>query len=116
MNVEPRKYRLRFLNAAISRSFQLYFEADKKPGTRINHKVVASDAGLLLNPVDTTQLDISMAERWEVVIDFAAYKGQNVTLRSNAKVADNDPYLHTDKVMRKWINELRICQFADSRL
>lgn len=98
--VEPRKYRLRFLNAAISRSFELYFEPSAKTGTRANMKVVGSDAGLLLNPVDTTQLDISMAERWEVVFDFSTFKNQNVTLRSNAKVADVDPYLHTDKVMR----------------
>lgn len=99
--VEPRKYRLRFLNAAISRSFELYFEPNgAKSGTRANMKVVGSDAGLLTKPIDTTQLDISMAERWEVVFDFSAYKGQNVTLRSNAKIADVDPYLHTDKVMR----------------
>jgi bilirubin oxidase len=98
--VEPRKYRLRFLNAAISRSFELYFEPSAKTGTRANMKVVGSDAGLLLHAVDTNQLDISMAERWEVVFDFSAYKNQNVTLRSNAKVADVDPYLHTDKVMR----------------
>lgn len=99
--VEPRKYRLRFLNAAISRSFQLYFEPNSaKSGTRANMKVVGSDAGLLTKPIDTTQLDIAMAERWEVVFDFSAYKNQNVTLRSNAKIADVDPYLHTDKVMR----------------
>ena len=98
--VEPRKYRLRFLNAAISRSFELYFEPSAKTGTRANMKVVGSDTGLLLNPVDTDQLDISMAERWEVVFDFSKYKNQNVTLRSNAKVADVDPYIHTDKVMR----------------
>ena len=41
-----------------------------------------------------------MAERWEVVFDFTNFKNQNVTLKSNAKVADVDPYLHTDKVMR----------------
>jgi bilirubin oxidase len=98
--VEPRKYRLRFLNAAISRSWELYFEPSAKVGTKLNMKVVGSDAGLLTKPVDTTQLDISMAERWEVVFDFSGYKNQNVTLRSNAKVADVDPYLHTDKVMR----------------
>ncbi|KAM0708683.1 hypothetical protein Q7P35_005335 [Cladosporium inversicolor] len=96
--VEPRKYRLRFLNAAISRSWELYFESAAK--AKVNMKVVGSDAGLLTKPVDTTQLDISMAERWEVVVDFSAFKNQNVTLKSNAKVADVDPYLHTDKVMR----------------
>lgn len=34
------------------------------------------------------------------VFDFSQYKNQNVTLKSNADVADVDPYLHTDKVMR----------------
>ena len=63
-------------------------------------KVFGSDSGLLLNPVDTTQLDTSIAERWEVVFDFEPYKNQNVTLRSNADIGDVDPYLHTDKVMR----------------
>lgn len=100
LKVEPRKYRFRLLNAAISRSFQLYIEQANKVGTRLNFKVVGSDAGLLLNPVDTTQLDISMAERWEIVIDFSAYRNSNVTLRSNKKVADNVDYLHTDKVMQ----------------
>ncbi|OQO12394.1 hypothetical protein B0A48_03036 [Cryoendolithus antarcticus] len=100
LKVEPRKYRLRFLNAAISRSFQLYFEASGKLGTRITFNVVASDAGLLLKPVASTQLDISMAERWEVVFDFAGLQGQNVTLRSNANIPSVTPYLHTDKVMR----------------
>lgn len=63
-------------------------------------KVVGSDAGFLLNPVDTNQLDISLGERWEIVFDFALYKNQNVTLRSNERVGDVDPYLHTDKIMR----------------
>jgi FtsP/CotA-like multicopper oxidase with cupredoxin domain len=35
--VEPRKYRLRFLNAAISRSWELYFESAAK--TKVNMKV-----------------------------------------------------------------------------
>ena len=35
--VEPRKYRLRFLNAAISRSWELYFESAAK--AKVNMKV-----------------------------------------------------------------------------
>jgi bilirubin oxidase len=98
LRVEPRKYRLRFLNAAASRTWELYFQT--AAGARATMKVVGSDAGLLLNPVDTTQLDTSIAERWEVVFDFAPYRSQNVTLKSNADIGDVDPYLHTDKVMR----------------
>ncbi|THW69970.1 oxidase cueO precursor [Aureobasidium pullulans] len=98
--VEPRKYLFRFLDTSISRSFQLYAEADKKVGTRIPFTVIGSDAGLLASPVDTTQLDISMAERWEVVFDFSAYAGQNVTLKNTGKVGADDDFDGTDRVMR----------------
>lgn len=72
------------MNVAVSRSFQLYFQ--NPSGARTNFQVVGSDTGLLLNPVESNQLDISMAERWEVVYDFSPYKNQNVTLRNNNNI------------------------------
>jgi bilirubin oxidase len=98
--VEPRKYRFRFLCASVSRSFQLYFEQASKVITRLDFNVVGSNAGLLLNPVQAQQLGISMAERYEVVMDFSLYKNSNVTLRNNRKVAADTDYLHTDKIMQ----------------
>jgi bilirubin oxidase len=106
LNVTARKYRFRLLDSSISRSFQLYLEADKQAGIRIPFTVIGSDAGLLEKPVNTTQLDISMAERWEIVVDFTEFQGQNLTLRSNAKVGADTPYLHTDKVMRRWLRSI----------
>lgn len=100
LRVEPRKYRFRFLNAAISRSFSLYFERQTAAGTRLPFQVIASDTGLLSAPAATDKMAISMAERYEVVFDFTSYKGQNVTLRSEANVGADTPYLNTDKVMR----------------
>jgi bilirubin oxidase len=100
LSVEPRRYRFRLLDTSVSRSFQLYAEADKKPGTRLPFYVVGSDAGLLSAPVQTTQLDISMAERYEVVFDFAGLEGQNITLRNMRGVAADDDYAATDRVMR----------------
>ncbi|THX45558.1 oxidase cueO precursor [Aureobasidium pullulans] len=100
LKVEPRKYRFRVLNTGISRSYQLYFEPDKTPGTRSAMTVVGSDAGLTAKPVQTTQLDISIAERWEVVFDFTSFSGQNVTLKNNRQVAADIDYNSTDKVMR----------------
>lgn len=61
--------------------------------------VVGSDAGLTAKPVPTTQLDISIAERWEVVFDFTSFVGQNVTLKNNRQVAADTDYNSTDKVM-----------------
>jgi hypothetical protein len=100
MKVEARKYRFRFLNAAISRTFFLYLEASSKPGTKIEFQVIGSDAGLLTGPQKTSDLYISMAERFEVVVDFSPFKGQNVTLRNTRDFAPDKDYLHTDKVMR----------------
>ncbi|CAD0092306.1 unnamed protein product, partial [Aureobasidium vineae] len=97
---EPRKYRFRLLDTSVSRSFQLYIEADKQPGARLPFYVVGSDAGLLGAPAQITQLDISMAERYEIVIDFAGFQGQNITLRNMRKVAADEDYAATDKVMR----------------
>lgn len=100
-NVEPRKYRLRFLNTGISRSYQLYFESSDAAGKQIPFTVFASDTGMLLNPVQTNDLYISDAERWEVIFDFTAYAGKNVTLRNSRKVAADEDYAATDQVMRE---------------
>jgi bilirubin oxidase len=100
LKVEPRRYRFRFLNAAISRSFFLYFEQATKAGTKLDFWVIGSDAGLLDDAQKVKDLYISMAERWEVVFDFSNFKGQNITLRNTKDFAPDDDFLHTDKVMR----------------
>lgn len=100
MKVEPRKYRFRFLNAAISRTFFLYFESSKKAGAKLDFQVIASDGGLLTGPQKSSDLYISMAERYEIVFDFSPYKGQNVTMRNTKDFAPDKDYLHTDKIMR----------------
>ena len=41
-----------------------------------------------------------MAERYEVVFDFAPFAGQNITLRNTDDVGADKDYLHTDKVMQ----------------
>ncbi|KAG9528202.1 oxidase cueO precursor, partial [Aureobasidium melanogenum] len=98
--VEPRKYRFRLLDTGVSRSFQLYAEADLNPGTQLPFYVVGSDAGLLGVPAQVTHLDISIAERYEIVFDFAGFEGQNITLKNMRGVAADEDYAATDKVMR----------------
>jgi hypothetical protein len=41
-----------------------------------------------------------MAVRWEVVFDFAAYAGKNVTLQNNRDVQADEDYNSTDNVMK----------------
>ncbi|KAK1980545.1 bilirubin oxidase [Colletotrichum cereale] len=98
LKVEPRKYRFRLLDASISRSFFLYLEDLQQ--NRIKFDVISSDTGLLTGPQKVTELYISMAERYEIVIDFSSLQGQNITMRNTRGFAADVDYLHTDKVMR----------------
>jgi FtsP/CotA-like multicopper oxidase with cupredoxin domain len=70
MEVEPRKYRFRFLNASVSRSYrwQLHDGRSAVPMT-----VIGTDAGLMPKPQVVGDFRHGMAERYEVVIDFAPY-------------------------------------------
>ncbi|KAK5691281.1 hypothetical protein LTR17_025711 [Elasticomyces elasticus] len=58
---------------------QMYLVADKASSTRVPFTVVGSNARLLDSPVSTTHLDISVAERREVVEDLTKSAGQNTT-------------------------------------
>jgi FtsP/CotA-like multicopper oxidase with cupredoxin domain len=57
--------RLRLLNAANARNFDLRF-ADRRPLF-----VVASDAGLLAEPVEVKRLVIAPGERYEILVNFS---------------------------------------------
>ncbi|RSL86628.1 Bilirubin oxidase [Fusarium floridanum] len=103
LKVEPRKYRFRFLNAAISRSFALYFVNSNALNSRLGFQVIASDTGLLSKPIQVSDIYVSMAERYEIVFDFSKYAGQTLELRNLEKVGGigtDDDYENTDKVMR----------------
>lgn len=56
LNVEPRKYRFRVLNAAVSRSFALYFAATADVNAMLPFQVISSDTGMLVNPVQVSSM------------------------------------------------------------
>jgi len=70
MEVERRKYRFRFLNASNARIYQ-FFLADKL-GFSYPMTQIGTEGGLLSRPITIQSFQIGMAERVEVVIDFAA--------------------------------------------
>ena len=72
--VPPGLVRLRLLNAANAQNFELRFS------DRRTFYVIASDGGFLSAPVAVTQLTISPAERFEVLVDFA--NGKAVALEN----------------------------------
>ena len=98
MAVEPRKYRLRLYDMSLSRPYTLYFEQEN--GDWIDFQVIASDSGLFGGPVTTNDLTMAMGERYEVVIDFSPYAGQNITLGNSFDIGYIESFANTDKVMR----------------
>jgi spore coat protein A len=91
-NVEPRKYRLRFLNASNARSYSLRLAdlASNAPGPAFYQ--IGTDGGFLgttaiLNePSDAHALKLFLApaERADVIIDFSNYKGQTLVLQNDS--------------------------------
>ena len=93
MKVERRKYRFRLLNASISRSYRLALS------TGGPMSVVATDGGLMASPQAVKDFRFGVAERYEVVIDFAQYPiGTRVVLR-NLGLANSPDFSTTKNVM-----------------
>jgi bilirubin oxidase len=98
LSVEPRWYRFRFCNTGISRTYRISFEDPN--GVPQKFKMIGSDAGLLLNPVEVTSFDMSIAERWEVMFDFSSFKGKNITMKNARQVAADIDFAATDRIMQ----------------
>jgi spore coat protein A len=77
-DVEPRRYRLRVLNAANGRFFRLGLS------TGLTFLQIGADQGLLPAPVRLTTLLLAPGERADLVIDFAAQRGNRVVLTNGA--------------------------------
>jgi len=65
--VEPRKYRFRFLNVGPSRFYQLALST-KKP-----FHLIAADGNLLKKPLKMKDVRLTVAERMDMVVDFSKY-------------------------------------------
>ncbi|KAL2070242.1 hypothetical protein VTL71DRAFT_13268 [Oculimacula yallundae] len=100
LDVEPRKYRFRWCNTGISRTYKLYYELATAAGVKIPFTVIGSDAGLFERPVVVKDLYISMAERWKVVLDFTDYAGKKITVRNTPGVGADSDFTGTDRVMQ----------------
>ncbi|TAN43639.1 MAG: hypothetical protein EPN25_00165 [Nitrospirae bacterium] len=101
-DVEPRRYRFRFLNAADSRMFNLWFQDAQtglpitkdslNPGESWPVVQIAAEQGFANNAVEVATgsgprgLLIGNGERADVIIDFShrIFNGRNVLLRNDA--------------------------------
>jgi FtsP/CotA-like multicopper oxidase with cupredoxin domain len=98
MRVEPRQYRFRILDAAISRSFELALSV-KGSTAKLPFLAVGTDGGIVEIAQQITALRIGMAERYEVVIDFSRLAGRTLVL-NNLRPKNNIEYPSTGSVMQ----------------
>jgi FtsP/CotA-like multicopper oxidase with cupredoxin domain len=94
MEVLPRKYRFRLLNACMSRFLQLGFATLN--GATVPFRVIANDGNLLVSPVPNTllpggTLDIQgIAERFDVIVDFSTFPvGSKIRLVNRLLMRDD---------------------------
>ena len=79
MEVLPRRYRFRFLNASMSRFIKLALAVDKASsfasGTSVPFQFIANDGNLVVKPLLLKELDEQgVAERYDIVVDFSKFK------------------------------------------
>jgi spore coat protein A, manganese oxidase len=78
LEVEPRKYRFRVLNAANGRKYRMSLPAE------VEVHQIGTDQGLLPAPVALTHLLLAPAERADLVIDFAPHRGRRILFSDDA--------------------------------
>ncbi|MEJ0078032.1 MAG: multicopper oxidase domain-containing protein [Alphaproteobacteria bacterium] len=72
LNVLPRKYRFRILNACMSRFLQLCISSPSN--TQVPFKFICNDGNFVVNPITLSQLDHQgIAERYDIIVDFSAF-------------------------------------------
>ena len=101
MNVEPRKYRFRILNGSLSRSYRYYLDSGHKL------TVIGTDGGLMPAPVKVPNVLHGMAERYEIIIDFAPLAGQRVRLMNSNPNNNNRSPTRTRSWSSGWARRCR---------
>jgi spore coat protein A, manganese oxidase len=76
LDVQPRKYRFRLLNASNARFYFLSLGSERA------FEQIGTDQGLLSAPVSVARLALAPGERADVVVDFAEHRGERILLNS----------------------------------
>ena len=78
LDVKPRKYRLRAINASNSRFYHLMFANGQ------GFHQIGSDQGLLAAPVPLKALSLAPGERADLVVDFSGRGGEEIVFKNDA--------------------------------
>ncbi|HIA30483.1 MAG TPA: hypothetical protein EYN82_02520, partial [Candidatus Marinimicrobia bacterium] len=100
LNSHAQMIRLRILNASNARTYRLGF-SDNRP-----FFVIGSDGGILDTISTVTRLDISPAERYEIVVDFSDVNGDTIKLMSFNSEIESHTYPNGLSGTIYWISPL----------
>jgi FtsP/CotA-like multicopper oxidase with cupredoxin domain len=90
--VKPRRYRFRVLNSGPSRFYQIFL-TEKGPGgsglnTEIDFWHISNDGNLLPRPIKVDNIVVAVAERMDIVIDFAPWAGKTLYFENRLRQED----------------------------
>ena len=102
-NVQPKRYRLRFLNGAQARTFILKFS------NNLSFTQIGAEQGFLKAPTVLPQLLIAPAERADVIVDFTGIApGTNIILNN---IGPDMPYNGEDQEPSNPLTTGKVMQF-----
>jgi len=100
LNSHAQMIRLRILNASNARTYRLGFSDNR------SFSIVGSDGGILDAVSTATRLDISPAERYEIVVDFSDAKGNSIKLMSFNSEIESHTYSNRLSGTIYWVSPL----------
>lgn len=98
LEVEPRKYRFRILNASNTVGYTIKLENNK------SFWQIGTDGGMISEPVELKSFILEPAERIDLIIDFSDSWGQSITLMNDGAADENLSKIMQFRVKRplKW--------------
>lgn len=100
LNSHAQMIRLRILNASNARTYRLGF-SDNRP-----FSVIGSDGGILDTVSTVTRIDMSPAERYELVVDFSDANGSTIKLMSFNSEIESHAYPNGFSGTIYWVSQI----------
>ena len=100
--VQQRRYRFRVLDAGPSRFYEIFLTNPDNLSQKIPFWVIANDGNLLPRPVEVTSHRISVAERVDIIVDFAKIAdrfGNPARIRLENRLEQTDGRGPTGKIL-----------------
>lgn len=86
--VERRKYRFRILNGGPSRLYKLFLTTDTSDAEKF--LVISNDGNLLPSPIETDNINVWVANRHDIIVDFSKYPaGSHIYLTNRLEMRED---------------------------